>query len=76
MTLSLDSPHFVSDFQSKCFELKVQNTGALYGRETVSSPDYRSRDLSAVETTIIKASAWSRRRCLSTGYRLLPWTGS
>ena len=60
--MSLDSPHFVSDFQSKSFELKVHNTGSLYGRETVSSLVYRGHDLvvvertSLVEVTVIKFS--------------------
>ena len=35
ITLALDSPDFAAEFQSQTFSLTVQNTGKLYGRETV-----------------------------------------
>ena len=35
VTLSLDSPDFATEFQAQSFSLTVQNTGKLYGRETV-----------------------------------------
>lgn len=35
VTVDLDSPHFISDFEGKSFAAEVKNVGKIYGRETV-----------------------------------------